>query len=317
MITLIVGEVPLLQRRVLESLKKEISNTEMEHFYGGDADISSIIGSCANLSLFGGNRLVVLRKAEQLSKEEQEKLLKYLEKIPQGVQLVLMADKIDRRTNFWKGIQKKARIMTADPPPARERRQWLQQEWRLRGKTIAADALEALAELTQEDFLQGLQAIERIDLYLGEGNKVDLKTVDCCLTASSTAKIFTLAQALGSKDWDRAFLILVRLWSHHENPNRILALIIRQFRLLLKAKECESRRKEKGHVAAVLGVPPYFVEDYFQQAASFGQEELIHFWTEFRKADEQLKSTPGNKEWVLEELLLKLRSERVQTAVQA
>ena len=68
---------------------------------------------------------------------------------------------------------------------------------------------------------------------------------------------------------------------------------------------------------SVLGVPPFVVENYRSQAKKFTREQLMGWWGDFRQADIELKLNPGKKEWVLENLLVKLRSEGIQATMQA
>lgn len=317
MITLIVGDVPLLQQQALKRLEGQFSGGEIERFYGDEVAIASLLGSCSSLSLFAEKRIIILRRAEKLPKKEQETFLKQLPNLPDEIHFVLIADSIDRRLSLWKTLTKMGELIVADAPPPRERRRWIQQEYQRRKRKITSDALDLLSELAREDFQQVLQVIEKGDLYVSEGESLDRSGVEDCLSGTSWVNVFALTDAIGAKNWKEAFSLLDQLWQTQESPNRILALIVRHFRILCRAVECLAQSKSRSEVASILGIPPFFIDKYFGQARLFQREQLISVWKEFRIADTQLKLDPGKKEWIVERLLFRLRGEGTETAVQA
>ncbi len=312
MITLIVGDIPLLQQRLWQKFCSQYPEAEILSFYGEDLVAATLQESCSTLSLFGSERIVVIRHAEQIPKKVQEALKEQLESLAAKVPLVFIADTIDRRLTFWKQLQKKAQLLSAAAPPVAERRRWLQQEWQRRGRKISAEALGSFADLARDNFAEALQVVERIDLFLEKGDEVTVTTLEQCVKGTASTKIFALTEAIGSRQWPRAFALLQRFWQHQENPHGMLALIARHFRLLLKAKEHEEAGGSRGRIAQVLGVPPYFAEDYLRQSALFSIEQLFAVWKRLRQTDEQLKSSPVKKEWALDEFLITLRGQRAE-----
>lgn len=115
------------------------------------------------------------------------------------------------------------------------------------------------------------------------------------------------SEAVGAGEWKRAFEILQRLWSHHEEPLAILALLVRHFRILLKARENQALWRNHRDLSRILAVPPFVVEKYCQQARRYTRDQLLALWEELLQTDRELKSSPVPRTLVLEDLVWRLK----------
>lgn len=309
MIYLIVGDIPFLQKRALAKLRRSLNDAEPDSFDGGDASAASILDACASLSLLSAQPFVIVRRAEKMPRREQESLLAGLDRIAEEATLVLVAEQIDRRLKLWQRLLKKAELISAEAPPPRDRRAWLAQECRRRRLEVGPDALEFIVQVGLGDLTQAVMLIEKADLYLNERRELSMETIEACASGASPVRIFECAEAIGARDWSRAFSILQSLWTAQESPLAIMALMARHFRILLKALELKHQWNHRQDMARALGVPPFAVSRYLDQAKRYGHEQLTSLWKHFLQTDRALKSSPGKKEWIFESLLWKLRQQ--------
>jgi len=315
MITLIVGSVPWLQQQSLARLEKEWAGAEWYRFFGADVTANQIWEASTTLSLLGDKVIVLVRGAERLRRPEQEKLLAGLERHPEEAHLVLVADKIDKRLKFWQQLLKRSEFIAADPPPPRELAPWFQKEIKRRGLRFSRAAGNVLVEVAGQDFNQAVLLLEKVQLFLGDAVDVNLELIETCRVGGQAAKIFEWSDAVGAGRWEQSFAILQGLWSAQESPIAMLALLVRHFRILLIALENRDLWRNRSEMARQLGVPPFVVERYCQQAAQYSRGELIAIWHELLETDRALKASPIRKEIVLEELVWRLRRKRIKAAV--
>lgn len=67
--------------------------------FGDETGIDRVISACQTSSLGGGQRFVLVRRAEKFGKEDREKLFSYLKK-PSPVSLPVFLFQVDKRTRF-------------------------------------------------------------------------------------------------------------------------------------------------------------------------------------------------------------------------
>lgn len=307
MITLIIGNIPFLQEQALKRLKQTWGDCDIRTFFGPEAKAGEIIEACRTLSLLSESSAAIVRHAEGLPKKEQEILLKEIDRLDDDAKLVLVAEKIDKRLKFWQSCLRKAEVVSTEAPPAKSIRSWLQKEVKRRKMSLDADALEQISAYAQEDFGQALLLLERVQLYRGAEAEIRGMDVTACRVAGEAAQIFAWSDAVGAGEWQRAFAILQVLWAHHEEPLAILALLVRHFRILFKARENEALWGRPAELARVLAVPPFVVEKYCRQSKRYRRRQLWNIWNELLETDRQLKSSPVPRQLVLESLVWRLK----------
>ncbi|MFH0796945.1 MAG: hypothetical protein V2A65_07810 [Candidatus Omnitrophota bacterium] len=67
--------------------------------FGGETDIEQVIAVCQTPSFGGGQRFVLVRRAERFTKEDREKLFNYLKK-PSPASLPVFLFQADKKTRF-------------------------------------------------------------------------------------------------------------------------------------------------------------------------------------------------------------------------
>jgi DNA polymerase-3 subunit delta len=83
-----------------------------------------------------------------------------------------------------------------------------------------------------------------------------------------------MVDALGSRDRRRAIVLLRRLLQEGKAPLYILTMIVRQFRLLLEARELEAEGVPPAEMARAMGVQPWLASKILKQAHNFRPSDL-------------------------------------------
>jgi len=131
------------------------------------------------------------------------------------------------------------------------------------------------------------RAIERDDVHL--------------LTADmAQGDIFALADALGNRDKQKAMEMLQRQMERKE-PLEIFFMIVRQFRLLIQARELMDQGKRQDEINKILQGPPNKVSPYIvgkltAQAKRFSLLALESIYRRLLALDEAMKTSkvPGD-----------------------
>jgi len=282
--------------------------------YGDEATPELIMTAIGTGSLFGDQRLVVVRGFDRLPAAGQDQLVPLLTNLPAGVTAVLICAALDRKRKAMQALIRAARLVACDPPQQGALPQWIIQRARELGFAIQPEAVQVLLELAGSDLQALYTELEKLAVY-GAGQPVDAAMVHAVASVAiphaAEYAIFRFADAVAEGRPKDALAVLNDLLAVGQPPLVILSMIARQFRLILLAHGAGAGAKE---LAARLGLNPYVVEKAARQAVRVGPERAAAALHRVAEADMQIK-TGRDPRLVLETLVVALAHLNVGKAV--
>ena len=128
--------------------------------------------------------------------------------------------------------------------------------------------------------------------------------VESICTTRVSNHIFDMINAIADKKQKAALELYYDLLALKEPPMRILFLIARQCNLLLQTKELKSRGHDNRAIGAKIGVPPFVVQKYINQASKFKTSTLRNAVQKCVEAEEAVKTGRMNDMMSVEILIL-------------
>ena len=104
------------------------------------------------------------------------------------------------------------------------------------------------------------------------------------------SSIFALTDAVGEGDRNLAIELTHALLDQGEEPIRIVAMLSRHLQILVRAKDLEQQQLPAGEIAKRLGVAPYFLTGYRNQAKGQAASVLWQKLSRILAADSRVKS---------------------------
>lgn len=276
----------------------------LEVFHADPFPLDRFLDLYYSYPMFASHRLVVIKGCEQLNADLCRSLEKVVEKPVETTLLVAVGAKVDQRRRFFQQLGKKGRVAEFRPPFDNQLPQWILRHAGQRGLKMDAEAVERLRQSAGPGLRELAGEIEKIVLFAGEGARITAQLVDQVVGGHAQADIFALTHAIGQRQHSRAAQLLRSLLDQGEEPGRMLWMIHRHFQLLLKAQELMRQRVPKEEMAAKLGVAPFFLDRYLDQARAGRPSQLWEGMGALLWADDQLKSKAHRQEEALLELLL-------------
>ncbi|MEY2483093.1 MAG: polymerase subunit delta [Verrucomicrobiota bacterium] len=311
--------------------------------------IRSAIEALQTLPFFGGGKLVWLKNANCLGdsvigrsaavQSALEDLAEILESgLGADVTLLISATETDKRRSFYKALAKRAEVQVIDRLDS-SRAGWEEEATEIvrgrakkRGLNFNEEALDLFVLLTGGDTRQIENELEKIDLYLGNGQqklRVSTEQVRELVPLSRAGVIFELGNALAACDLERALMLVKRLLDQGETAIGILLVaILPTIRNLLLAKDLiERNRMARPHapfsfISALNRLPAEATEHLprkkdgsingyalgiaAQQAHRFETKKLIAGLEACLEANLRLVSSQLDHELVLTEIVVKL-----------
>jgi DNA polymerase III subunit delta len=281
----------------------ELNRTELD---GRALSVGELQSAADALPFLGERRLVIVRGllAQATGRKElAEPLMGYLPRVPPTTRLVLAEGALaeNHRVLAWARRWRPESgdpalapsIRRFDPPAAGALPGWLARRAGHRGGALEPAAATALAEALlrdgSADLFQADGEIEKLLTYAGD-RAVTADDVARLVAPVSLESVFRLIDALGDRDGARATSLLHRYLDEGEHPLRLLALIVRQFRQVTRARALLDAGTAPGALAGPLGVPPFAAGKLAGQARRFPLPALAGLLARLLDADAGVKT---------------------------
>ncbi|MGG3519017.1 DNA polymerase III subunit delta [Bacillus pseudomycoides] len=279
-----------------------------------EAYLEDVIEDARTLPFFGERKILLVKSPLFLTsqKEKLEQNLKILEEYvaePSPFSIVVFVapyEKLDERKKITKLLKKTADVVEASTMQVQDVRKWIVARVDEVHVHIEEVAVSLLLELVGSNVTMLAKEMDKLTLYVGIGGEITTGLVAELVPKSVEQNVFALTEKVVKKDIAGAMLILDGLFTQQEEPIKLLALLVSQFRLLYQVKELQQRGYGQNQIASHIGVHPYRVKLAMNQTKFFSFEELKKVILELAEADYSMKTGKMDKKLVLEFFLMRL-----------
>src|SRR5215217_1200961 len=241
----------------------------------------------------------------------RKKFLEFIEKMQDSTRLVLY-EAVEPRDaeKHWlvkwaekneKLIQVKAYML----PRLKDMSGWIVNETKNQGGKIEPRAAEMLKDMVGVDTRQAGMEIAKLLAYVNWARPITGEDVEAVCIVTSQQSVFDFVDALANGNGKSAQHLLHRLLEAEE-PFSLWGMVVRQFRLLIQAREILDGRGNKDDVARALGVHPFVAEKTTQQAARFSIEALENIYRRLLNIDEGVKTSQVTLDLAMDTLVMEL-----------
>lgn len=307
----LVGTEPLLIERAVDAVRKAVDSMgapgfNVEVFDGKGLEASRVISAARTLPMMADMRLVLVRHADAMTPTEQTNLAEYLHDPSDSTCFLLTATKLDGRAKLSKAAKKKGYLVEAKPLRGSALREFIRAEATAREHAIAPPAIEALLDAVGDDLAAIDDAMERLSLFVGAGQRIDAEAVTTCVTRIRVESIWSLVDAIGLKDRRKGIAAAQSLLDDREPPLRLLAMVARQLRIVARMREGLSEGLRPQDAAKRAGAPPFKAGDLTESARRFTADSLGRAFTLIAETDRALKSSKRPPDTILQDAVLEL-----------
>lgn len=260
-----------------EIIKYALTDSERDFnqtvFYGLDTDAGTVASECRSYPMMAERRLVVVKEAQSM--KTLEDLATYASDPMESTVLVILMHgaSADKRRALYKNVQKKGVVLVSDALRDYEMPQWITSFYKSRGLDIEPAAAALLAEYAGTDMSRIMLETEKMQKNLPEGTvRVNAADIEKNVGISRQFSIFELTKALSYMKAEKALKIAAYIGN---GPKFMLLLatapLYTHFYRILKyeAALLKNPAMSKSDRAKLLGVNPYFMEEYDVAARNY------------------------------------------------
>ncbi len=268
-----------------------------------DIEIPQIISQALTFPMMAQRRLIVLKNADRLP--DPAELLPLIESPPETTTIIITATKPDGRKKLFAELRKRAITIEFRPPYDNEISAWIQTHVKTRGRQIAPDAAHLLHMSIGSNLRELDGEIEKLFITT-RSNPISRENVAQVIDNTRGVTVFELADALGHRQLNKAQILIGRLREQGEHPAGTIALLVRHFGILRRARWATDQRLPRNAMASRLKVPAFFLNNYLDQARLFDERALWNAHDALLDADNRLKSSGGTPHEILAHLAYRI-----------
>jgi DNA polymerase-3 subunit delta len=202
-------------------------------------------------------------------------------------------------------LKPKPRVREFSPKRTGELAGWLNQRAATLGIRLEARAVPALAGLVGNNLRLLDSELRKLGTFAGD-RAVTAEDVNSLVSLAREANVFAMVDAAAEGRTKDALAEYHRLLRAGEAPQRFLAMIARQFRLMLQARDLLERGVPQREVQARLRLPNFVAQRVIQQTSGYSTEHLRQAYRLLIDADMSIKRGVYDDETAVELLLHEL-----------
>lgn len=239
-------------------------------------------------------------------------LLEYLKKPnPSTVVVMLAHDEVDRRRKLFRTLTANGIAIECREMNDRERRIWMKRKASAMGLDIEPAALDYLIAFGGKSLYGLANELEKLSLFFNqEQARVSVETVQVLCPRNVEERIFDIMQAVTEKQTGLALSRIRELTRSGIQPQRIFYLLVRHFRIMLKAKGLIGQSYTDQELASLLQVDYRIASKYLREARELSEIKLVKGLKWMLEMDVALKTGQGNPEIGLEVLIAQISLEK-------
>jgi DNA polymerase-3 subunit delta len=316
------GDDQLAMEEFVQDLQERLgpqSNAALsvQTFSASHIDFGELEESVLSIPFLTHRRIVVLDGIEALPKDQAwlDRFFTLLETLPATTALLLLETREQTSSNRKQTAHPIAQWIAKHPDISFTREctvprgnafvDWIQTRCSDLGGAINLDGARLLANWVIENPFQADQELRKLIAYVDGVREINVEDVQKLTPFQSQSNIFALVDAFGERKGQQAQRLLTRLLEE-EDPKYVFAMVVRQFRLLLIAREAIDTGTP---LTSVLHLPPFVIRKIEAQARAFNDRELKQIYSKLLEIDIGSKSSSVDLEAGLDTLLATITTE--------
>lgn len=249
-------------------------------FDGTKATAAEVISAARALPFLSDRRLVLVyqmlshlskRGASQAAKDDLKKLVAELPTLPNTSRLIFVESKtLSAKNAVIKLIHEDPSGFEKSFNPPKNPLSWIQKQAQSYNVIIHPQAASALAAVIDNDLRKADNELVKLAAYVGDGGTITEKEVSLLTSYVAESSVWDMVDSLGKRDGKKAMEQLHRLLDiDRQEPMQLFGMVIRQFRLLIQAREVLDEGGNASSIASELNIHPFVGKKLNEQARGF------------------------------------------------
>lgn len=296
-----------IEKNVLTQDEKSFNQTI---FYGRDATIEDVVGTCKRFPMMAERQVVILKEAQD--SKDLDKLISYIENPLSSTVFVICYKngKLDARKKIGKVINKNAVVLESKKLYDNQIPAWIKMEVSRRGLQIDVKSTEILSEFLGTSLTKINNELDKLEIILPKGGAITPEIIEKNIGFSKDFNNFEFRNAIALKNQKKAYVI-AKYFADNQKANPVIvttSMIFQFFSLLLQYHALKDKNPKTA--AAALRMTTFHLKDYETAARNYPMKKVSSIITAIRELDVRSKGVGASLSAadLLKEVLTKIFS---------
>ncbi|SFA75399.1 DNA polymerase III subunit delta [Clostridium frigidicarnis] len=279
---------------------------------GMNFEMTQFINACETLPFMAEKRVVEAFRLEHLRSKPKEKtskelkdLIAYVKNMPEYTVFIgyyILKDKREKNRELDRLKGNIAVIKVEDLKGDRLYKK-VQKIFYNKNVEIGKNELRYFVDRVDKDLNIINMEIEKLISYT-YGRTIKKEDINMLLPITKDEDVFDLVDAISTNRTQRALMLCNDLIFKGNKETAILAMIERQFDLLLKARAKVKNRQSPDEFSKEFGLHPYVAKNLMEQSKKFNEKQLKNCLEVCLRGESRMKSSGSNNKIEIEMVLV-------------
>jgi len=276
----------LLQKNLQDTVQAFMHEfgKSIERFDGSElTSADTVLDAVRSISFLEPRKLVVVRDFAQ-SKDLLEKVEAIVRQTADSTDLLLVDQKLDKRTSAYTYLKKNSELRTYDDIAPYDLLRWVVDEANSKGFKLTSETAKFLVDRVGPNQQLLSSELEKLSLQTTEVTK---SLIEELVEPTPQSKVFDMLEALFSGNSQRAQELYFDQRAQAQEPQKLLAMITWQLQQLTLAVFAPSKTVD---TLVRAGMSPYSAQKALQMAKHITPKDLRFYITELAAIDAMSKT---------------------------
>lgn len=279
-----------------------------------DTPLSVALEEADSFPFFGNQKVVVLDNAYFLSSEKAKGIEQNITELesyianpnPDTILALIVPTKLDKRKAIVKKVMGLARSVDVSPMNDDRLKKFIADYVKQHNFSIEKEALQEIISRTNAKLSIIINELHKLFIVVSHNHLIDLNSVKQSVVQSLESNIFALSEYIEKRDLNKALHVFNDLLLQGEEPVKLLAILLSQYRLHLQVSLLQQEGYSGSDIAKYLNQHPYRIQQTLKQVRKYSLQQLKTIYNELAYTDWQLKTSAMNKQLIMELAIIKI-----------
>ena len=268
-------------------------------------DAGPVIAAAEQLPMMSSRRVIRVTDFAKLGEDNEEILLRYLERPVETSVVIFVADDIDKRTKFAKTLMQTAAFEFA-PLSDGELAAWARGHLKELKSEVEPEVLRRIVELVGADVRTLSNELNKLSAAALPSGRISLELVDALVGRSRELMNWDLTDQMLAGNRPRALQTLKYLLDDGAPPVTLIGLLASTFRRMALARSLLSRGMPSKEIFRQVPMPPFKQQSYLATLSRTDENRLARKIARIAEADLGIKTSKATPRMQVEMLVCEL-----------
>ena len=272
-------------------------------------ETDALIAACETLPFMSPKRIVLLRDQPGLTgrAEADEALCAYMDRVPETCLLLIISHgTADRRKRLPKAMDRLNRVARFDPMQEQELQAWIIRRFADLGKVCDPKAARELMAVSGMDSTLLGGEIAKLAAMADDREDIPAELVTRAATRTGEYSVFSMVDAIVAGRSAQAVALMRDLLNDGQDPLGLLALMLRQYRLMQNVKILQLEKVPRSQYDGMLNLASFQTDRLVAQAARVSGRQVREALDCCLETEYRVKSGTLNDRAGLETALIRI-----------